>query len=725
MIDKADNINHLNDSYRSFEENGDPSQNNQFETLSSVNDSQHDIEEFSSFDISEDDQSSGINEKNTQMYLDDDDQQSQFSKSEAENNSDTDKHDIMSTPKSHHNAHDLKCFNSAGSDIKTQSSIKPSSRMSSDTFETPKTIDTRASTMTSNTPFDFHKSMDNELLFSGASIRRQPQKLQKVKEPPKTNRLKTVFQNNTTTSPAKRLSRQSDYDTSADPIDYTNMSFESHPVDIFFSKLSLDDVTDSKKLPHLVPNTTEILELQNQLTNCKIQIKLQNDLLRDKFSKSIGNNLNKQDLSDELERQIFKNINTTKNKLRLDSLTEEYNSLKSVNDDLILKSEDLIRTLDLLREQHSEQTSNQFEWQNKIKDIITKIKDKENFDSPKKITDFKDILNTLEMYIEKLLLKISAIQNNEDKSKNKIDEFTEEIKKYDDEKELLKKEYESKVAHLEETNFEYKKKILEYENLLATEKSKTSKFLLKNNQLEYEVQKHQDEKTSEQKKMTETRRNMKHLEIVINDLNIKSHKLEQLNVQLLENMKKIQFDSSSSHSVILNILMRVLDNESSSGILAVSKKLNNNDLTYDEFSKILSVLQNYEVQSLSTIVDNYESLAAENASGGNKTRIISELKCHISVLNKKIHDLENSQEKETVRISELETQNNKLREISNNANEGFEKLHKMRLDDLTDKWKAAEEALSQTKKGAKLKILELENEIKMLRAHLSNSNINN
>jgi hypothetical protein len=684
----------------------------------SISDSQQNIEEFSSFDISEDEIATSADEKSFETNSINESEACKSNKENAELNKSGPKQDaIISTANVASSQDqiypDLGDVNHSFAENRAsiQSITKPSSRMSSDTFETPKTIETRASTMTSHPPFDFPKSFENELLFSEASVRKFPQ----VKKESNILNNKSLSYNSIRRSPNKRLSRQSDYDTSIDDQGEFNASFEPHSIGRIFSKLSLEgEFKPFNNITNTVPTSSELLELQNQLTNCKIQIKLQNDLLRDKLFCSISDSSNKQDLSDELERQILNNINSTKYKIRLNSLQEEFDFLKLENEKLLSKNKDLHCSLELLREEHLEQMTNQFQWQDTVKNIIIKIKKNENFESPKKINNFNDILETLESFVEKLMLNHLDLQQKLEKSEIQLAKYSKEMTELDDKNKTIEKDFENQIKILEKSNSEYIKKNEEYENLLNTEKLKILQLESMNHKQGIEIKKLQEKRTTEYNKELDLQKHMKQLEMTINDLNMELHKLQKLNEGSSGKLQSIIKESSLYHSVILNSLLRIIDKDSASGILSASRRLNHNT-NFEEFIKLSSVMQNYEIQSLSTIVDNYELLVKEINQNKNKTSSISELKNHVAILEKKIHDLENLGEKETVRVNELENQNTKLREIVNNSNEDFEKLHKLRLDDLTNKWKTAEEALSQTEKGAKLKILELEEEIHILK----------
>lgn len=163
--------------------------------------------------------------------------------------------------------------------------------------------------------------------------------------------------------------------------------------------------------------------------------------------------------------------------------------------------------------------------------------------------------------------------------------------------------------------------------------------------------------------------------------------------------------------------MKIIDPESAGKVIDACKDLDKSS-DYSEILKILSVAHNYEINSLSTILENYQLILNERDNNNLHNKTISELKGEILFLTQKIDDLESMKDSETVKIHELETQNSRLKEIANDKTNKIDQLRELRLNDLNRKWKAAEEALSYTRKGAQLKISELEEELRFLKIQL-------
>lgn len=679
----------------------------------SERDSNQDIEEFSSFDISDDNisrnESDNQKETSSDLYREYENDEEKSIPSTA--NTDSAFISTPKTPKSNFSGNNTNEFNAKVTNV--DHDTKPSSRMSSDTFETPKTVETRTSTMTSNLPFDYGKQLNYELSLPSATLTKRSKAKDSTKD---------INPDNGKIS-AKRLSRRADDDVSIDKdLDYSSSSI-NQSMNSLFAKLSLDSDKD-KYSSNLIPSTSDLVDLQNQLTNCKIQIKLQNDLLRERIYQSLGDRQNKQELSEELERKIFNSLNSSKLKFQLNHANAEYQSLKAKYEKLLSTSEDLNKSIELLRDQHADLTNNQHEWQIKIKDLIYNIKSSLMLDSPDEINDFHDILNTLCRYVEKILDelldsrdKMKDLSDQSAASREKINSLLESIKSREQAFEFVKKELTKKVESSEYLNFNYKSKIFDYENLLKTEKSNFSALEAKYAKLQSQYDELKNEVQKGPNKVEPSNR-IGQLEDQVNSLRAKNTNMRR---NLKENRAKVDqliTRISSYHSVLLTSFMSVIDPSSSGNVLDACSGLTHKS-DYNEALKVFSVAHNFEINSLNTILENYQILLKERNLQNLQGKTISELQGEIMFLTQKINDLESMKDSETVRIHELQTQNIKLKEIVNEKVNKVDQLEKLRLEDLNKKWKAAEEALSQTKKGAQLKISELEEELSTMKAQLA------
>lgn len=679
----------------------------------SERDSNQDIEEFSSFDISDDNisrnESDNQKETSSDLYREYENDEEKSIPSTA--NTDSAFISTPKTPKSNFSGNNTNEFNAKVTNV--DHDTKPSSRMSSDTFETPKTVETRTSTMTSNLPFDYGKQLNYELSLPSATLTKRSKAKDSTKD---------INPDNGKIS-AKRLSRRTDDDVSIDKdLDYSSSSI-NQSMNSLFAKLSLDSDKD-KYSSNLIPSTSDLVDLQNQLTNCKIQIKLQNDLLRERIYQSLGDRQNKQELSEELERKIFNSLNSCKLKFQLNHANAEYQSLKAKYEKLLSTSEDLNKSIELLRDQHADLTNNQHEWQIKIKDLIYNIKSSLMLDSPDEINDFHDILNTLCRYVEKILDelldsrdKMKDLSDQSAASREKINSLLERIKSREQAFEFVKKELTKKVESSEYLNFNYKSKIFDYENLLKTEKSNFSALEAKYVKLQSQYDELKNEVQKGPNKVEPSNR-IGQLEDQVNSLRAKNTNMRR---NLKENRAKVDqliTRISSYHSVLLTSFMSVIDPSSSGNVLDACSGLTHKS-DYNEALKVFSVAHNFEINSLNTILENYQILLKERNLQNLQGKTISELQGEIMFLTQKINDLESMKDSETVRIHELQTQNIKLKEIVNEKVNKVDQLEKLRLEDLNKKWKAAEEALSQTKKGAQLKISELEEELSTMKAQLA------
>ncbi|GAV30082.1 hypothetical protein PMKS-003588 [Pichia membranifaciens] len=675
----------------------------------SEQDSTKEVEEFSSFDISDDDLSRSAHGSDQHEEVSPDIFENYETDDERANLVTADADSAMNsaprTPKPSARQSNSKPICELHSNLNAvDEDTKPSSRLSSDTFETPKTVETRASTMTSNPPSDY-KLMGYELSLPSATLAKQS----KSKELTKNKR------GNGRTS-SKRLSRQTIDDISMDRDSDYNSSAVLQSMDSLFAKLSLDDHSHSS---NLVPSANDLVDLQNQLTNCKIQIKLQNDLLRDKIYQSVGDGENKQELSEELERKIYNSLNSSKLRFQLNHANIEYNSLKEKYEKLLLTIKDLSKSVELLRDQHADMTHNQHEWQGKINSLISRIETTLDLEKPARITDFNDILKTLSIHIETMLDELIqsrvAVNGYEDHT-NKL---LETIKAREQELDSIQNDFTKKLQDSEHLNFNYKSKIFDYENLLKTEKSNYSALEAQYSNLQSQYHDLEKEISNKREEVNlESTNQAAQLESQVNNLKKANSALKRSQEGNATKMGQIVRKVSSHHSALLNSLMRIIDPSSSGNVISACNKLNG-DTEYEQIVKVFSVAHNYEVSSLNTILENYQVLVSERRAHNLQSKTISELQGEILFLTQKINDLETMKDSETIRIHELQTQNTKLKEIVNEKANKTDQLKKLRLEDLKKKWKAAEEALSQTKQGAQMKISELEEELNATKTQLS------
>lgn len=596
------------------------------------------VEEFSSFDIS--DQGSIEEHSHTD--------QGHFYKSDEDYPS----IDRLSTPKKK-----PLISNDRNSDIGTMCT-KPSSRLSSDTFDTPKTVETRASTMTSNTVF-YHKPINTQLKLSDATM--------EINKP-------TILQ-------TKRLSRCSDIDVSFDKIvDSDNLRTHTSLNDLF-STLSLCESN--------TPCINNLSELQKQIIDYKVQIKLLQGLMRETFlGAETINNVN----ADSSETQILERIDSSMYDNHSRILNEENEGLKNSLDEMKNDYEELLHSYETLKDKYSEYMNNEHEWHNIVVNALYKFES-----SPKRDKTFNDILHTLLTHVETLIENYNTLKNDMDNSSQAKSEITE-LSNLLKENEFARQEMKIKVEALERENHSMKVRIEE--------------LGLENASLISDLKYFRDREVKHDgmiKRLKEMELNNTHLMNANDKLSQEATK-EARKIAILINMM------ASYHSVILKLLTSVIDPKTCGNIIKVCKSLNAN-LSFDEVTKILTVTHNYEIESLSTILQSYEKLMNEKKNAKFSQQQVLDLRNQINTLNEKIHNLEKINETETTRVQELERQNAHFQKLSSDFTSESERLEKLRLEDLNNKWKAAEEALSQYKKGAKKKVAELEEEIRNLRAN--------
>ncbi|KGK38125.1 hypothetical protein JL09_g2746 [Pichia kudriavzevii] len=604
---------------------------------------------------------------------------------------------MMSTPKKsrihHHISHRDNPPADIPQSIKTTDSAKRSATLSSDTFETPKTVDTRTSTMTSNTHLDYN-NMNNDLNFSGAAVIRGKQSNDVGKR---------KFLNK---SPQKRLSRQNNYDTSFD----IKSDFNQSPIEKFFAKLNIEeDETQEENVNNIAAATKETFDLQNQLTNCKVQIKLLNDLLRDKLFNSLTNGVNRDEMSENFEKHVLDTIDYRFHTSNLNELPTDYAAITRENQSLKEKNEDLQQNLEMLREQFLEHAHNQFDWQNRINKVISKLNYNQQVEPSNKINNFEDILMSLDDHINKLIStqtkpaaadSMDHLNNQDTQVPNNLSEHTSrqpDILETSDS--VLLERLNKYKEQLEHSECE-RKKLLQFQKKLHLQ---VERLLMNESNLK--------QQESEHKRL-------------LSDIERKYSKLSHQNLELLENnrnekaaLNEIIICLKNYHIVFIDLLKKVIDPTSTGKIQsALDALVGQKD--YKQVLKILTVTQNFEIESISTILKNYEAIVKEKSNLISNNSVILDLKSQNNILNRKLLELEKARATETSRVKELESQNSILKDRMSEKSDIVSQLKQLRLNDLNTKWKTAEVALSQTKKGAMMKIHELEQEIEALKSHL-------
>ena len=702
-------------------------------------DSTQEIEEFSSFDISDNEASvkskstrkSGANSSRKSFYESEEEHEELKSirnEGHQEGIDDGPPENISAngTTTARSNTPELSeykehMFDSFDSDYKIKSPQlnNGTSRMSSDTFETPRTVDTRASTMTSGLN-DFHniETINQGLMLSGATVHEVPSK-----------RILDISQKTPDKFPVartaqKRLSRHSNTDTLFDMEVASQPIMSTNALSALFAKTTMESNAlgnRNKAVPNLVPSSNEIIDLQNQLTSCKIQIKLQNDLLREKLSQRVGNKINKQELSEELEWQLQSSINSSKYKFQLDQMNAQYKALEVQFDEVLRENENFIGKIEHLQEQCKNNTDKQLEWQNKVRDIVKGLKIPNQLHSNIEVGGLDELLNLCDEYVQLTVNSNRSLSESESKKeeelitlKNRVSSLMNDLELKENEILGIQSQLEAKIHDLEDKNFSIKSDLFHSESSLKSELLRTQKLQgeyekLERKLLEMDVinQRNKGANDSRIKLLQDQLHDlMKENGVLKSKLNTSSRKGERLIVSMV-----------SYHSLLLNLLMKVIDPKSTGDMLQACKKLHSNS-DLEEVLKVFAVAHNFEMEAISAILDNYQSMMKESEDTKKNQDTMLELRSQVATLTNKFHDMEKQSDMDSIRIRELEQQNAKLMDIANDRVDKLDQLKKLRFDDLTNKWKTAEVALSQTNKGAKMKIKELENELQHLRQQL-------
>lgn len=195
-------------------------------------------------------------------------------------------------------------------------------------------------------------------------------------------------------------------------------------------------------------------------------------------------------------------------KFQLNQSNSEYNSLKQKYNDLIEKNNELTNSINMLRDEVSDQRNNQHEWQNKINELVLKLKNSFSLESSIEIKDFHDILNILASYIDQLLKELLELRSNKNSyilelnaKSSKTDELIEKIKQNEQQLLLLEENFTKKIEQAEQLNFDYKSKIFDYENEIKNHKnnysvleSKYKDLELKYDEIQMELNNKKDDK---------------------------------------------------------------------------------------------------------------------------------------------------------------------------------------------------------------------------------------
>ena len=586
---------------------------------------------------------------------------------------------------------------------------KSLSKLSNDLFGTPRTIDTRTSTMTSSN-FEFNpKFQQSELLIQSA-----------MKQEIKTDNTSNKSVNQPTTSITKRLSRQSNYEISVDTDteigDYNSFRNSLPPYKTEINK-NHNDILREFNGPDMIPSITEIIKLQNELTNCKVQIKIQNDFLRKMYNKNTENSPNKEELSLELEKQIANSISSSNYKTKLEILKVEYDSLKQNHNMIVKENENIINQLEATQLSHQEQIKSQLELKERINKllqnnkltVVDEVKDEDN-----------DVIHLLDNHMKSLTKENLELKHIVDvyikdlkNSQKKVQDLSTQLKDKDQSVKELQSEIGKKVKESESINANYEFKISSFEETYQSLMTKFSNLKLEYDTLKIRLNELNKNNQSLKKRNEELELKVNETNKIIKEKVKENHSLRKLNESATMEFKLLLENSSSFHAILINILTKLIDPTTSGDLLEEIKNIDN-EANFENIFKVFSVTQNYEIEALSDIIENYTYISEKMKTESSKSDKIIDLKSQITTLTSKLHSLEKHNDLERIKIQELENENSKLKLTLSHKSNRIDELKKLRLEDLSQKWKTAEVALSQSKRGAQLKISELELELNKL-----------
>ncbi|ODV86908.1 hypothetical protein CANARDRAFT_6478 [[Candida] arabinofermentans NRRL YB-2248] len=192
---------------------------------------------------------------------------------------------------------------------------------------------------------------------------------------------------------------------------------------------------------------------------------------------------------------------------------------------------------------------------------------------------------------------------------------------------------------------------------------------------------------------------------------------DSMSQQLSDTRSQLQYLLTSDvnfQTHLIKILSKVLDRKSIKEAAEKILQLADRDqlsLDADTVNKIYDTIFQYDLSAIQAIVNNHVKLTQERDnnpgketdSAGASQRIIQMLEGKVSQLTALLNEAKGKENKDDPTLSSPRS--------------------KLRFDELTKRWKIAEEALSFEKKNSKKRLDELETENTRLRSQLSSANV--
>lgn len=616
------------------------------------------IEELSSFDISDDD--NPLREKLKEMHLENRETVSQGANGD----------DFSTTSSSRNTSLNLGSVNS-GNIMNTPGSVF--------TVKSHTTRPSSRNTITAEYTLD---KIDQKLDHSKAALLVEP------------NTNATDIDNTDDVlnrkSPVKRLHRVMTHNDHSE----TDLSFTSDTnIDLnpnVLSKiLNSDQIHDN--INDRISAGADITRLNKELINCKVQIQLQQEIIR--------NNLlhkSKEPISDEIIEQLNSlSMKTSKGNLKekCEDLNKDLNELQNINSVLI--------------DQQEQKQSEYEHWSETVVDILSYLEgfQDSNISDISSETMFNNLGTMLQVVSHKVRAMVNKLKELESPTKSPF---------YGNEDSVIRStptEFSEEFEHDQEGRIN--------DEDISFSSIKTDSLT----QLMNESVKQKD--------------NINMLEETLKDRNFKIEKQNEMIVTYKQTINEFVLllqqtlngyvnEFIGFHSDFLSISSKIFEHESIEEVLSILRKL---VIICDEYQKDGKLINFQNVRNLmnpvwqhnstvtNLLVEKYQDMGKQNkelkkfklSNNIANNMEIPKLNEEIKVLKNEINHLNNQ-----LKIAK-ESKDIKYLNYEDRGVEEDDLTSKLRLETMIKKWKQSEEALSFERRANKVKVRELEDEIRMLK----------
>lgn len=616
------------------------------------------IEELSSFDISDDD--NPLREKLKEMHLENRETVSQGANGD----------DFSTTSSSRNTSLNLGSVNS-GNIMNTPGSVF--------TVKSHTTRPSSRNTITAEYTLD---KIDQKLDHSKAALLVEP------------NTNATDIDNTDDVlnrkSPVKRLHRVMTHNDHSE----TDLSFTSDTnidlnPNVLPKILNSDQIHDN--INDRISAGADITRLNKELINCKVQIQLQQEIIR--------NNLlhkSKEPISDEIIEQLNSlSMKTSKGNLKekCEDLNKDLNELQNINSVLI--------------DQQEQKQSEYEHWSETVVDILSYLEgfQDSNISDISSETMFNNLGTMLQVVSHKVRAMVNKLKELESPTKSPF---------YGNEDSVIRStptEFSEEFEHDQEGRIN--------DEDISFSSIKTDSLT----QLMNESVKQKD--------------NINMLEETLKDRNFKIEKQNEMIVTYKQTINEFVLllqqtlngyvnEFIGFHSDFLSISSKIFEHESIEEVLSILRKL---VIICDEYQKDGKLINFQNVRNLmnpvwqhnstvtNLLVEKYQDMGKQNkelkkfklSNNIANNMEIPKLNEEIKVLKNEINHLNNQ-----LKIDK-ESKDIKYLNYEDRGVEGDDLTSKLRLETMIKKWKQSEEALSFERRANKVKVRELEDEIRMLK----------